>query len=79
MVASADLTRLLRLEPGTLVEPAEEPALTVELIEPAATTDDLIPLALTYRPELASDQAVIQAQDAGRKYIYVASRVLSGT
>ncbi len=24
------------------------------------------------------DQAVIQAQDAGRKYIYVASRVLSG-
>jgi PTS system mannose-specific IIA component len=24
------------------------------------------------------DQAVIQAQDAGRKYIYVASRILSG-
>ena len=24
------------------------------------------------------DQAVVQAQDAGRKYIYVASRVLSG-
>ena len=60
-VASADLTRLLRLEPGTLVEPAEEPALTVELIDPATAPDDLIPLALTYRPELASDQAVIQA------------------
>lgn len=60
-VASAELTRILRLEPGTLVEPAEEPSLTVELIEPATTLDDLIPIALTYRPELASDQAVIQA------------------
>jgi outer membrane protein TolC len=60
-VASADLTRVLRLEPGTLVEPAEEPALTVELMGPTAAPDDLIPLALTYRPELAADQAVIQA------------------
>jgi outer membrane protein TolC len=60
-VASAELTRILRLEPGTLVEPAEEPSLVVELIDPAATTEDLIPIALTYRPELASDQAVIQA------------------
>jgi len=60
-VASADLTRLLRLEPGTLVEPAEEPSLTVELIDSRATPDELIPIALTYRPELASDQAVIQA------------------
>src|SRR5262249_10367799 len=60
-VASADLTRIVRLEPGTLVEPDEEPALTVELIDPATTPDELIPIALTYRPELASDQAVIQA------------------
>jgi outer membrane protein TolC len=60
-VASAELTRILRLEPGTLVEPTEEPALTVELIDPAATAESLIPIALTYRPELASDQAVIQA------------------
>lgn len=60
-VASADLTRLLRLEPGTLVEPAEEPSLTVELIDPAAAPEELIPVALTNRPELASDQAVIQA------------------
>ncbi|MBN9121489.1 MAG: TolC family protein, partial [Planctomycetes bacterium] len=60
-VASADLTRLLRLEAGTLVEPAEEPALVVELIDPAAAPDDLIPIALTTRPELAADQALIQA------------------
>ena len=60
-VASADLTRILRLEPGTLVEPAEEPALTVELADPATNVADLIPLALTHRPELAADQALIQA------------------
>ncbi len=60
-VAGADLTRLLRLEPGTLVEPAEEPSLVVELIDPTAAPDDLIPVALTHRPELAADQALIQA------------------
>lgn len=60
-VAGADLTRLLRLEPGTLVEPAEEPSLVVELIDPNAAPDDLIPVALTHRPELAADQALIQA------------------
>ncbi len=60
-VASADLIRLLRLEPGTLVEPAEEPALAVELIDPTMTADELIPIALTHRPELTADQAVIQA------------------
>jgi outer membrane protein TolC len=60
-VASADLTRVLRLEPGTLVEPAEEPALVVELFDPACPVDVLLPVAFTHRPELASDQAVIQA------------------
>lgn len=60
-VASADLTRVLRLEPGTLVEPAEEPSLVVELIDPTVASDDLIPIALTHRPELAANQALIQA------------------
>ncbi len=60
-IASADLTRLLRLEPGTLVEPSEEPALVIELMDPSSSVADLIPLALTHRPELAADQALIQA------------------
>jgi|SRR5579883_951668 len=60
-VASAELTRLLRLDPGTLVEPMEEPSLTVELLSPDAPTDELIPIALTHRPELAANQALIQA------------------
>jgi outer membrane protein TolC len=60
-VASADLTRLLRLRPGTLVEPAEEPSLSVSLIDPAAPLDELVAIGLTNRPELASYQAVVQA------------------
>lgn len=59
--SSAELTRILRMEPGTLVEPAEAPSLVVELIGPTAQADELISVALTYRPELAADQAVIQA------------------
>jgi outer membrane protein TolC len=58
--SSAELTRILRMEPGTLVEPAEAPSLVVELIDPAKQADELIPIALTNRPELAADQAVIQ-------------------
>jgi outer membrane protein TolC len=59
--ASADLIRLLRLEPGTLVEPVEPPFLPVSVIDPSATVDSLIPVALTNRPELAGQQAVVQA------------------
>ncbi len=60
-VASAELVRLLRLEPGTLVEPMEPPFLTVAVIDPAATVDALVPIGLTNRPELAAHQAVVQA------------------
>jgi outer membrane protein TolC len=60
-VASADLTRLLRLRSGTLVEPAEDPSLSVNLIDPGAAVEDLVALGLTHRPELASYQAAVQA------------------
>ena len=59
--AGAELTRLLRLQPGTLVEPAEEPSLRVALIDAATPADELIAVALTHRPELASQQALVQA------------------
>ncbi len=60
-VVSADLTRLLRLQPGTLVEPAEEPSLAVSLIDPHTPIDELISIGLTNRPELSAYQAVVQA------------------
>lgn len=59
--ASAELARLLRLDPSAVVEPAEPPFLPVTVIDPNVMVDDLIPIALTTRPELAGSQAVVQA------------------
>lgn len=60
-VASADLARLLRLDPVAVVEPVEPPFLPVTLIDASFGVDGLIPVALTTRPELAGGQAVVQA------------------
>jgi outer membrane protein TolC len=59
--ASADLTRVLRLDPGAGVEPLEPPHLTVTLVPPGKPVDELIPIGLTNRPELAAQQALVQA------------------
>src|SRR5262249_36548429 len=60
-VASADLTGVLRLNPGAVVAPLEPPHLQVTLLPPEETVDHLIPVGLTNRPELASQQALVQA------------------
>jgi len=60
-MASADLNRLLRLEPGALIEPSEAPQMRVELIDSNLSVDELITLGLSHRPELASQQAIVQA------------------
>jgi outer membrane protein TolC len=60
-VASADLTQVLRLDPGATVVPLEPPDLRVTLIAPDEPVDILIPVGLTNRPELASQQALVQA------------------
>jgi len=59
--SSAALTRVLRLDPAALVIPLEPPHLQVTLISPKETVDALIPVSLTNRPELTSQQAVVQA------------------
>jgi outer membrane protein TolC len=59
--ASADLMRILRLDPSALVEPLEAPHLRVTLVSLDKTVDDLIPVGLTNRPELAAQQALVQA------------------
>jgi len=59
--SSAELNRLLRLEPTTLVEPLEPPQLQVTLLDQNYALDDLIPIALVQRPELAAQQALVQA------------------
>ncbi len=60
-VASANLTRVLRLDPRAIVIPLEAPHLQVTVVSPSETVDTLIPISLTYRPELASQQALVQA------------------
>jgi outer membrane protein TolC len=60
-VASADLARVLRLNATALVEPLEVPHLRVTLVGLDKPVDDLIPVALASRPELAAQQALVQA------------------
>jgi outer membrane protein TolC len=60
-ITSADLTRALRLMPTAVIDPLEPPALQVTLIPPHQNVDALVPIGLTNRPELASQQALVQA------------------
>jgi outer membrane protein TolC len=60
-VASAELMRVLRLDASALVEPLELPHLRVTLVALDKPVDDLIPVALMNRPELAAQQALVQA------------------
>jgi outer membrane protein TolC len=60
-VASANLTQVLRLDPRAVVEPLEHDHAQITLIDPGRALDDLMPIALTNRPELASHQALVQA------------------
>jgi outer membrane protein TolC len=59
--ASAELARLLRLDPSSIIEPMEPPFLPVTVIDASVALDGLIPVALATRPELAGHQAVVQA------------------
>ncbi len=60
-IASARLTRVLRLNPSAVVVPLEPPHLQVTLVSPEAAVGDLIPIGLTNRPELASQRALVAA------------------
>ena len=51
-VHSANLTQILRLDPRAVVVPLEHDHLQITLIDPNRSYDDLMPIALTNRPEL---------------------------
>jgi outer membrane protein TolC len=59
--SGAELARILRLDAAAQVEPEEPPQLRVLLFTLDKPVDDLIPIGLTNRPELASQQAEVQA------------------
>ena len=60
-VQSANLTRVLRLNPLAVVVPLEHDHLQLTLIDPAQSLTDLQKIALTNRPELAPQRELVQA------------------
>jgi outer membrane protein TolC len=60
-VQSANLTQVLRLDPRVVVEPLEHDHAQVTLIDPSRSLDELMPVALRNRPEIASKQAMVEA------------------
>jgi outer membrane protein TolC len=82
-ISSANLTRILRLNPAAVINPLEPPQLKVTVVPPEESVDQLIPQGLTYRPELASQQAIVQATVARlkeeRMRPLIPSLVLQGT
>jgi outer membrane protein TolC len=62
-VSSAKLTQVLRLDPRAVVDPLEHDHAQITLIDPARGFDDLMPIALSNRPELASRRALVQAAE----------------
>ncbi|HZT80334.1 MAG TPA: TolC family protein [Gemmataceae bacterium] len=60
-VTSAELIRLLHLDPSAIVEPLEPPHLQVTLVDPRTPADELVPVGLLNRPELAAQQALVRA------------------
>ena len=63
-VQSANLTQVLRLDPRAVVEPLEHDHLQITLIDPGRSLEDLMAVALTNRPELASRKAMVEAAAA---------------
>ena len=60
-LASIELMRVLHLGAAETVHPLEPPQLQVTLVWPHLTLDELMPIALRSRPELASQQALVEA------------------
>ncbi len=63
-VQSANLTQVLRLDPRAVVVPTEPDHLQITIIDPARPLDELMPIAVNNRPELQSNQSLIQAAEA---------------
>jgi hypothetical protein len=62
-VESARLTRVLRLDPRAVVVPLEHDHAQITLIDPGRGLDDLMPVALANRPEVASRRALVEAAE----------------
>jgi outer membrane protein TolC len=59
-LASIELTRVLRLDAAALILPLEPPQLQITLVAPQVPLEELFAVALTSRPELAAQQALVR-------------------
>jgi uncharacterized protein (TIGR03000 family) len=57
-VASAELVRILRLDPAAVLTPLEPPSIQISLVSPEQPLEALLPVALYARPELQSYRAL---------------------
>jgi outer membrane protein TolC len=62
-VQSAELTRILRLDPRAVVEPLEHDHLQVTIVDPGRPLIDLMAVALTNRPEVAARSELVKAAE----------------
>jgi outer membrane protein TolC len=60
-VASAELIRVLRLEPTLVIEPVEPANLQITLVPPETPAAELIPIAVARRPEVTYSEAQAEA------------------
>ena len=60
-VASARLAEVLLLDPATLLEPVEPAFLQVTFISSESSAEELLPVALNSRPEIASRKELVAA------------------
>jgi outer membrane protein TolC len=62
-VSSARLAEILLLDPATLLEPMEPPFLQVTFVPSEPSPEDLMPIALNNRPEIASRRELVAAAE----------------
>jgi outer membrane protein TolC len=62
-LASAELARVLRLEPTVVMQPVEPPHIRLTLIPPQRNLEEMIPVAIDMRPELSAYQAQVAAAE----------------
>ena len=63
-VASARLAEVLLLDPATLLAPIEPPFLQITLVPDDQPADELTPIALNNRPEIASRRELVAAAES---------------
>jgi uncharacterized protein (TIGR03000 family) len=60
-VVSAEMVRILRIDPTTVLVPLEPPHIQITLVSPDQSIESLLPVALLARPELAAYRSLAES------------------